>query len=86
MSDTPRTDALMLGHETRYDENGILDEFIVNNPKHVHLERMGGNEWWIGIDALDGATHHIRFSTKSIPEIETEEPSPPPPSQAKPPE
>ena len=65
------------GHETRNDKNGILDEFIVNNPKHVHLERMDRHEWWIGIDALDGTTHHIRFSANPMPRIETEEPSRP---------
>lgn len=39
----------------RRNDDGTLDEVIVPNC-HAHLEQMGDNHWWLGLDLSDG-TH-----------------------------
>lgn len=31
------------------DQDGTLDEFVVDHPDQVHFEAMDDNQWWIGI-------------------------------------
>jgi hypothetical protein len=59
--------------EIRLDSKGVLDEFIVHNPTNIHLERMDTNKWWIGITTEDGRNHAIRFTSKKIPLVSTDD-------------
>lgn len=47
----------------RLDHEGQLDEFFADG--HVHLERMDGNQWWIGVTPKNGETIHLRFGAIS---------------------
>jgi hypothetical protein len=49
----------MSRYEVRLDMNGELDELIADGT--FHLERMGDNDWWIGITLPDGRNVHLRF-------------------------
>lgn len=40
------------GYELRYEAGG-LDE-VVAQDAHVHLERMGDDRWWMGVDLPSG--------------------------------
>ena len=42
------------------DFSDSLDEVIARNVKLVHLERMGDNAYWLGIDLADG--RHLRVN------------------------
>lgn len=47
-------------HLIRLDNVGELDELFASNVS-VHLERMSGNAWWMGIDLPNGNRIHLRF-------------------------
>lgn len=57
-SDRPR-------HEVRYDERGDLDEVVALRPRRVHLERLDGAVWWLGIVMPDGT--HVDVTTGPTP-------------------
>lgn len=60
----PRRDALVpkAGHEIRPNEDGSLDELV--GWGFFHLEQMGRNAWWLGIDTEDGRSLHVNFHAK----------------------
>ena len=43
------------------DPPDSLDEVIAHNVKLVHLERMGDNAYWLGIDLEDGRHLRVNF-------------------------
>jgi hypothetical protein len=50
-------------YEVRLDHNGELDEVFGNG--YLHLERMDGNQWWIGFTLTDGRMLHFRFGANN---------------------
>lgn len=47
--------------EVRRDEDGSLDEIVATGAS-IHLEQMGGNSWWMSIEA--GGRHvHVNLTT-----------------------
>ena len=34
---------------------GEIDEVVFNRPQMVHIEQMGDECWWIGVDLADGS-------------------------------
>jgi hypothetical protein len=45
------------------DPADSLDEVIAHNIRLVHLERMGDNAYWLGIDLEDGRHLRVNFWT-----------------------
>lgn len=47
--------------EVRTDQDGILDE-IVASGVDLHIERLSGNQWWVGI-IKNGKRQRVVFHT-----------------------
>ena len=45
-----------------YDAAGNLDEIVVEGA--AHLERMGGNRWFLSMERADGTSFAIWFTGK----------------------
>lgn len=54
-----RLERMVAPHAPRVglDDDGTLDEFVLNHPDMIHFEAMDTNEWWIGIHRGDRWWH-----------------------------
>jgi len=50
--------------EIRPDDSGAIDEIVAHNCT-VHIERMTGDGWFMGIDAADGSYWQFWFGSKN---------------------
>jgi hypothetical protein len=49
-----------------HDERGRLDEVVIYGAATVHLERMGGRRFWLGITRPDGSQLAIWLGDKDV--------------------
>jgi hypothetical protein len=50
--------------EVRNDDTGALDEIVASHPRFIHIERMDGHHWFLGITDRDGADWRFGFGAK----------------------
>ena len=51
--------------EIRRNDDGTLDEIVATGAS-VHLEQMGGNHWWMSIEAGSRCVHVNITTAKAI--------------------
>lgn len=44
---------------------GDIDELVITQPQHVHVEQMDARCWWIGVSLPDGSYWHGNFVADS---------------------
>ena len=61
----PHTD-IIKGVEVRLNEDGTIDEIVIDRPLRFHLEQMDDGQYWIGLTILGKRqdTQHIMLSRK----------------------
>ena len=53
-----------MSNEIRLDDDGKLDEVVVEHAKHVHLERMDQGAWWMRIELADGSAIVVNLAAR----------------------
>lgn len=55
------------GDDWRLDDDGRLDDIVVNNVSLFRMERMNVNQWWIGLYSVEapGEAVHIDIEITS---------------------
>ena len=62
---SPIAEAVCGTVETRYDNEGELDELVIDQDaiEGVHIERMDIGSWWVCINLRNGQRCVVRFFT-----------------------